>query len=219
MIPEQNSMLWRIDCRGRYVGQDIVNTFEYIGGDFDGLDVNAVNIFTAFTAGINAVYPQLLACMVDAYVSRQIIVYRESANPARRYAMYFPVSDDGEINENGLPPQVSAVIIRRALPQNATGLKGRLYLGCVPGIYTGSGIITDGTPYATALTELARRMASTQNVDLGAGRRLLIFPMISTARRKVQPAGGVNWSALTQVVPRLQLGNQRRRCPGHGRRG
>jgi len=219
MTPEQNSMLWRIDCRGRYLGQDIVNTFEYICGDFDLQDVNAVNIFTMFTTGTSALYPALLDCMVDDYVSRQIIVYRESADPSKRYAMYFPIADDGTITENGLPPQVSAVVIRRAQPGNGQGLRGRLFVGCVPGVYVFGGQVIDPSPYSAALIELARRMLLGRTVDIGGGRVSSAFPIITTARRRIQPPGGVNYSGMSQTVYRRQLGNQRRRAIGHGRRG
>jgi len=219
MIPEQNSMLWRVDVRGRYLGQDVVNTFQYIGGVYDVWEANATQVFQGFTNGSLSMYQILLRAMVEDYISRVIIVYRESANPARRYSQYFPVSDPGGIEEAGLPAQCAAVIIRRALPQNAVGLRGRVFIGAVPVIYTNAGSITDGTPYALALSDLQTRMRGSMRGAPTPAVTPVFFPIISTSRRSVQPPGGINWNGITDTVTRTQLGNQRRRCPGHGRRG
>lgn len=219
MLPLSDRFAWRIDVRGRYLGQDCVNTFQYISSPaFEDYNQPS-SVYTAFTDGSLSIYSLLLACMVDGYQSRVIIVSRESPRPSLRYSRYFPVSDPGGISEVGLPSQVSCVIIRRTNIGNGTNTRGRIFVGAVPGLYTAAGQIIDGSPLAVSLDDLAARMRGSITFRPVANILWLGEPAIVTSRRRLAPGQDYLWGGVALTNVRASLGTQRHRQPGHGRRG
>jgi len=215
----EGKFLWRVDVRGRYLNQDIVNTFQYVASGDWGDRNNTDNVHTLFVDPAQGPYQLLLDCMSDGYISRQIIVARESSFPAVRYASYYSVNDSGTITETGLPSQVSAVVLRTCINRNNRTVRGRLFVGAVPAIYTDAGRIITASPLDDALQLLAARLPRSLDLRFGDAISYSMSPSINQSRRVTAPGREFTWQGITDGQVRDRLGTMRHRQPGHGRRG
>lgn len=226
--------IYRIDVRGRYLQQTIVNTFHYkivrlpvgdlppLGGGVviptEGTEEDAnelVKMATLFKTQKGPAYDGL---SVAACVYSTIRCSRVTQDRVRRQTVTLDFSPTIGPDEAGLPPGVSVVINRRYPWTGTRRFRGHLSVAAYPASAVEGGVVkTVGAPY-DKLVFLRNVMRS----DVGEGVLANVWtatPVIGQFRRLPPIGTPIESRPATDTFIRLPLGTQRSRVPGHGRSG
>lgn len=221
---------YRVDVRGRYQGQLIVNTYNYrtTVAPLAVREVNDLSIVNwsdeqelsaLMTAFKDSFEPTYTTISVDSCVYNTVRVSRVTSVSANRYSLSNSVDWHSGRAAVGCPSGVTAVMTRKFATTGSRRFRGRLSLAGIDLADTEAGVVRSAGATWTRMGALAVRLIST--IDYVAGGveyRCQWIPVIGNFRR---PTAGDNflWRPVDLATRRAPLGTQRSRLPGHGRSG
>lgn len=210
---------FRVDVRGRYLSQDLVNTFMYyafLEGDEDDRGPATAALVSAFVNRFADAYSDL---SVAAATYTQVIGYYLNVNVLQRFTYTQDVNWQSAVAAEGVPPAVAAIIKRRGELTGSRAFRGRIFVGGVRMLDVPGGIINPASHTAAALDVLAARIKEVLTVRPGLPTQVNFVPALIQFRRPALASGLYRQSRCGSTFVRPQLGTQRHRSPGHGRAG
>lgn len=212
----------RIDVRGRYLGQQIINTFMYCDdfpGATPGLDARlSPEITGAAMAGLRDAFtaimrPSYEAIPCDGHVMSQLIMTRLRRLQTPPFQETYAINWVGSRAVAGLPSVCAAVISRRTAGGTRL-LNGRIYLSGIVSDDVVEGSIDIASDTWTGMQAMGLAMQRPLAVEF-----LSLTPAVVQFRKSLGPFRVFPAAALRQLQPKTALALQRRRAPGHGRFG
>ena len=213
---------WRIDVAGRYLDQDIVNTYMYVlapgpiavpAAEQREIIQRVMMVRALAAAFIDTWQIVYTSISVDECVYRLVRVTQVSPFVPERYGESFPVNWQSGRMVQGLPPNISAIVTRR-WGNGSRQLNGRVFYGAIAAEDESGGLIVTPSDTWTAMGLAQARM--TLAINNGG---FTFSPAVINFRDPANPVEPypAREVVLSQRVPRLA--SQRRRLPGHGAHG
>lgn len=208
---------FRVDLRARYEGQYLVNTFHYYS-DSDESEENLIEFIRANMITEPLFFIRRCCCLTAEWY--EIRIGRLNTNRLNRWSVSVPISAAGVWDNLGMPPQVCAVVKRRAA-LSSRRFRGRIFVGALPRFGCIGGLIDTTQEIWNRLDAVRVVLVAPLGTLLGRERpRPLMAPILVNYQDTRERPFGLYGYAVAAVSQRsVPLRTHRRRQLGHGRSG
>lgn len=213
---------FRIDVQGKYLGQDLINTYMFTN---ENAGVNAATtaqqyetyllhqidlLSTSFLSHWEAVYT---AISVSDAIYSLVRITSLSPDPVLRVGAVYGVNWHSDRDVPGLPSNIAAIVTRRCLT-GTRRFNGRVFFGGIAQDDVASGVITNVSDTWAAMGIAVNAMQGRLITD-----EATFVPSVVPFRTHSDPTVPFPFRSVVRSARIPQLASQRRRLPGHGRRG